>query len=65
MAHPLKRQVAGRQQRHADALDRPELRRPPDGFARIAPSSPHSASIKVTDPETRRLIDEAVARARA
>jgi hypothetical protein len=62
MSKPLRRRATSRQQRHEDALARPELRRPSDGFARIAPSSPISAAIKVIDPETRRLIDKALAK---
>ena len=44
--------------RHQHALDRPELR---DSTApRVSPAGPTSAAMKVVDPETRRMIDEAV-----
>lgn len=51
-----------RQANRAIALSRPELRQPGDGFARKAAASPVSAPVKETDPETRRLIDEALAK---
>ena len=42
------------------ALDRPELRQA--SVARTAPTGPTSYPIKAEDPDTRRLIDEALAR---
>lgn len=53
---------AARKARRDLATARPELGFPSDGFARRAPSSPHSAPIKVRDEATQRLIDEALAR---
>jgi hypothetical protein len=54
----------GRQQARLAALSRPELRQSPHDvlIRRQAPASPISAPIKVVDAETRRLIDEAVAK---
>ena len=46
--------------RYLDALDRPELRHPTSPRAPAA--GPTSMAVKVQDPETRRLIDEALER---
>lgn len=52
----MKRAKARRQ----SALDRTELRGDPT--PRVAAASPMSMGVKTVDPETRRLIDEALAR---
>jgi hypothetical protein len=49
-----------RQNARYAAMERPELRL--DSECRIAPAGPHSAPIKQMDPETRALIDAALAR---
>jgi len=55
-------QALARQNRRNRALARPELSQDPGKFKFTAPSSPISAPIKQDDPETRRLIDEALAK---
>lgn len=49
-----------RQARYQQALDRPELRGP--GVPRIPADGPVSHALKVLDPDTRRLVDEVLAR---
>lgn len=57
--HHAKRDAIQKARRQL-ALDRPELRQPSE--ARTSPVGPTSYPIKAEDPETRRLIDEALAR---
>lgn len=49
--------------KRARALERNEFRTPSE--PRVAPDGATSAPIKAEDPETRRLIDEAIARREA
>lgn len=50
-----------RQQRYIDAIGRPELRGA-EKVERAVPTGATSPTIKVVDAETRRLIDEAIAK---
>lgn len=60
MPRHFKRGDKVRAVRRATALERPELRHPPDGFLRSAPATPVGFAIKQLDPDTQALIDAAV-----